>query len=313
MPSLTQTLVGLSLSGLLLTACSISQGVEGPVAVETQDVTSESRAIASSAVRSPDSSKAEILSALASARVVYLAEIHTSEADHAAQLEIIQALQASNGEIAIGLEMFQRPFQPVLDAYLAGDIDEAELIEQSEYETRWGFPWELYAPIVRYAQTHQIPLIALNTPAEITRKVSRNGLASLSGDDLRYIPPLGEIDTKNLDYQAFFAEVTGFGDSDSPHGGAHGGFDFDNFFAAQVLWDETMAEGITTFAQANPDTTIVVLAGQGHVVFDFGIPSRVQRRLGDDLIHYSVILTPSEGLGTAATGEIGDFFWPTAE
>ncbi|MEO1590366.1 MAG: ChaN family lipoprotein [Cyanobacteria bacterium J06632_22] len=302
MPSFAAALVGLSLSGLLLTACSVVPrgGLEAPAVAEAQGSVPVDEALPS---------QSEILAALATAQVVYLAEIHTSEADHAAQLQIIQALYESSGDVAIALEMFQRPFQPVLDAYLAGEISEAELIEQSEYETRWGFPWELYAPILRYAQANQIPLIALNTPAEITRKVSRNGLASLNGDDLRYIPPLSEVDTKSADYQAFFAEVTGFGDSDSPHGG-HGGFDFDNFFAAQVLWDETMAAGVATFAQANPETTVVVLAGQGHVVFDFGIPSRVQRRLGDDLVHYSVILTPSDALAAAATGEVGDFLWP---
>ena len=310
MPSFAVALVGLSLSGLLLTACSVSPqaSVEAPDIAETPDTSSESTPSAD--IASERLSQSEILSALSAAQVVYLAEIHTSEADHAAQLQIIQSLHETQGDIAIGMEMFQRPFQPVLDAYLAGEISEAELVEQSEYETRWGFPWELYAPVVRYAAANQIPLIALNTPAEVTRKVSRNGLESLSGDDLRYIPPLSDIDTKNTDYQAFFAAVTGFGGSDSPHGSAHGGFDFDNFFAAQVLWDETMAEGVTTFAVANPNTTVIVLAGQGHVVFDYGIPSRVQRRLGDDLVHYSVILTPSEGLSTAGSGELGDFLWP---
>ncbi|MEO0867237.1 MAG: ChaN family lipoprotein, partial [Cyanobacteria bacterium J06642_11] len=116
-------------------------------------------------------SHANILDELIKADVIYLGETHNDPEDHAAQLEIITAMHESRGDIAIGLEMFQRPFQAVLDQYIAGDLTEAELIEQSEYETRWGFDWELYAPIIRYAQSNQIPLLALNTPREITKKV----------------------------------------------------------------------------------------------------------------------------------------------
>ncbi|MDV3347518.1 iron-regulated protein [Leptolyngbyaceae cyanobacterium CCMR0082] len=265
------------------------------VAMETGD------AIAQTSPTAPDreQSHQEILTALTDASVIYLGETHTDKADHVAQLEIIKAMHGANGDIAIGLEMFQRPFQSVLDQYIAGQITEAELVEQSEYETRWGFDWELYAPIIRYAQSNQIPLIALNTPREITRKVARQGLASLTGDDLTYIPPIDDIDTSDENYQAMVAQVFG-------HHGGHGnsGPSFENFFAAQVLWDETMAETIADYVTTAPDTQVIVLAGEGHVVFGFGIPSRVQRRLGDDLVAYSVLLNPP-----ATTPELADFFW----
>ncbi len=138
------------------------------------------------------------------------------------------------------MEMFQRPFQPVIDHYLAGEIAEAELVAQTEYEARWGFPWEVYAPVLRFARANQIPVLALNTPREITRQVSGQGLASLEEEDFRYIPPLEAIDLSNDNYRDFVAAA--FGD----HNG-HGSFNFENFFAAQVLWDETMAETIAAF------------------------------------------------------------------
>ncbi len=243
---------------------------------------------------------ADVLAAIAASQVVYLAETHDDIADHTAQLAIVQAL-SEQGDIVIGLEMFQRPFQPTLDAYLADEITEAALITQSEYETRWGFDWEFYAPILRYAKTNQIPVLALNTPTEITRKVAISGLESLKGDDLTYIPPIADINTDNREYEASIREVF------SAHGGMGNSISFDNFFAAQVLWDETMAERVTQQLKAEPDHQVVVLAGDAHILYDYGIPSRVARRM-PAVTQASVLLAPEQELAGAT-----DFVWVTAD
>ncbi|MEM9216165.1 MAG: ChaN family lipoprotein [Cyanobacteria bacterium P01_F01_bin.150] len=238
---------------------------------------------------------------LQTADVVYLGESHDSAADHEAQLDIIQELYTRNPDMAIALEMFQRPFQPVIDRYLANEISEEELVIQTEYMQRWGFPWELYAPFLRFAKENDLPILALNSPNEISRKIAREGLESLEGDDLRYIPPLTEIDTSNENYREFVASAFG------AHG-SHGSFNFDNFFAAQVMWDETMAMTIADFKTASPNTQVVVLTGKGHVIYGYGIPDRVQRRLGDDLTQQIVLLNP-DGFMAEAEGAIADFFW----
>ncbi|MEO1094159.1 MAG: ChaN family lipoprotein [Cyanobacteria bacterium J06638_28] len=244
----------------------------------------------------------EAMSALVNVDVVYLGERHDSEADHAAQLDIIKGIYAENPDMAIGLEMFQRPFQPIIDRYLAGELAEAELVEQTEYWERWSFPWEFYAPVVRFAKEHQLPVLALNAPAEITRQVAREGLDSLAEEDFRYIPPIAEIDTSNADYQAFVTEAFG------AHG-SHGNFDFDNFFAAQVIWDETMASTIAAFKQTSPETLVVVLAGTGHVIYGYGIPDRVARRLGDELQQTKVLLNFPEDRLNGEAGAIADILW----
>lgn len=241
-----------------------------------------------------------ILEVITPLQVVYLAETHTSEGDHAAQLEIIESLSSQN-DLAIGLEMFQRPFQPALDAYLAGDITEADLIKQSEYESRWGYDWELYAPIIRFAKENQIPLIALNTPTEITRQVAGQGLESLSGDALTYIPPVADIDTTDEAYREAISGVF------NAHGGAGHSLDFENFFAAQVLWDETMAERIVQQLEADPERQVVVLAGEGHIAYNYGIPNRVKRRL-PEVAQASVRLIES---AQEAQPGFADFAWVT--
>lgn len=256
------------------------------------------RTLSASEVVSERSPQETILAALADRDVVYLGETHDSAADHQAQLEIVQDL-GEQGDIAIALEMFQRPFQPVLDAYLAGELSEDELIAQSEYETRWGFDWEFYAPILRYAKANQIPLIALNTPAEITRQVAREGLASLNGEDFRFIPPVAEIDLSNASYRALIQAVF---DAHGGHGNSDG---FENFFAAQVLWDETMAEGVVRQLEAEPDRQVIVLVGEAHVGYGYGIPDRVRRRL-PAVKQASVAFV---GANETVEPEFTDLFW----
>lgn len=263
-------------------------------------------------------SPATLLQELAQANVVYLGETHDSPADHQAQLEIIQALHRQNPKLAIGLEMFQRPYQGVLDRYLAGKLTETELQQQSQYEKRWGFPWEYYAPILRYAKANQLPLIALNTPTEVTRKVARQGLASLTLADKQSIPPASEIRTDNPAYRQFMRQIY-----DETHGEMGNSQNFERFFLAQVLWDETMAERIAQFWQMNPKTQMVVLVGQGHVVYGYGIPDRVVRRLTHPAAkkypafrQKIVLLNPADAAKSLDKRTIADYFWystpPTA-
>jgi uncharacterized iron-regulated protein len=222
-------------------------------------------------------SVAKTIPELAKADVVYLGETHDSEKDHQNQLEIIKALYQRRRKIAIALEMFQRPYQEIINQYLTGKLTETELVKQTEYEERWGFPWKLYAPILRYAKTNKIPVLALNTPSEISRKVSRNGLESLTKEEQKQIPPFSEIRTDNPAYKKLITDIF------NQHQGSNSGNSkaVEKFFLTQVLWDETMAETIAKFIKINPQHQIVTLAGQGHIIYGYGIPSRVKRRLPD--------------------------------
>jgi uncharacterized iron-regulated protein len=239
------------------------------------------------------------------ANVIYLGETHDNAKDHENQLKIIQELYKRNKKVAIAMEMFQRPFQNVINQYLAGKITEEELVKQTEYE-QWGFDYSLYAPIMRFAKENKLPVLATNTPAEITRKVSRQGLDSLTPEERKFIPPFSEIRTSPEEYRkmvliAFEAhQSAGNGKSNSA----------ERFFLAQVLWDETMAESIANFVKANPNDQVVVLVGQGHIVYNYGIPSRLERRLqGQQITQSSVLLSPPLDSDLPKNKQIADFIW----
>lgn len=249
-----------------------------------------------------------LIDALATANVVYLGETHDRPADHEAQLQIIQALHQQNPQLAIGMEMFQRPFQPIIDQYLAGTISEAALRQQSQYDRRWGFPWDYYAPILQFAQAHQIPVLALNTPTEVTQRVAHKGLSALLEADLAWIPPLSEINTHSEAYRRFLRPL--YDDFHQEHGSSQG---FENFVAAQVLWDETMAATIASFLTGHPHHQIVVLAGQGHIMYGYGIPDRVDRRITEDLRQRSLLLNlgwnDGDNNSDLDDAAIADYLW----
>ncbi|MGG6268064.1 ChaN family lipoprotein [Leptolyngbya sp. AN03gr2] len=243
-----------------------------------------------------------VLKQLKQSRVIYLGETHDSEADHRAQLEIIRSLYQQNPKLAIGMEMFQRPFQSGLDSYLAGTANQSTLRESTEFDKRWGYSWEFYYPIINFAKENQLPVIALNTPMEVTRKVARQGLESLTAEEKRYIPPIDEIKLEPERYRDRLQKIF------SAHAGKGSSRWFNSFFQAQVLWDETMADAIVQFLKKNPDRQIVVLAGQGHIIYGDGIPSRVDRRM-PGIKQSKILLNPSaEYLKEAG---IADFFWKT--
>ena len=60
----------------------------------------------------------DIIAKLENFQVIYIGEGHTNYEDHLLQLEIIRALYKHDPNLAIGMEMFTRPTQPVLDRYM---------------------------------------------------------------------------------------------------------------------------------------------------------------------------------------------------
>jgi uncharacterized iron-regulated protein len=240
-----------------------------------------------------------ILQSLRSANVVYLGELHNSDSDHQDQLAIVQDLKQA-GDMAIGLEMFQRPDQGAIDRYLAGELSEAELQTQTEFQKRWGWPWESYAPLLRWAKAQKVPVIALNVPTEITRKVSRQGLESLKGDELKNIVPIAEIDFSNTTYRDLILQSY----RQHRQNATAQSKSFERFYATQLLWDETMAATAANFYRQFPQRRLVVIAGQAHIRNGHGIPSRVARRFAlwnIAAVQKSVILSSDEPWDGAST------------
>ncbi|MDH3672451.1 MAG: ChaN family lipoprotein [Gammaproteobacteria bacterium] len=213
-----------------------------------------------------------IIPQLAQKQVVFVGEIHDRFGHHLAQLEIIKRLHRAHSDLAIGVEYFQRSSQPHLDAYIAGELDEKGFLKKTEYFERWSFDYRLYRPIFRYARKHNIPLVALNIPTEISRKVALSGLGSLTDDEKAQVT--AQVDKSDLEYRELLRAVF------EEHRQRNTELDnFDYFVEAQLLWDESMADNATGYLREYPQRHLVILAGNGHLVYGSGIPRRLLRRL----------------------------------
>jgi aminopeptidase N len=227
----------------------------------------------------------DIMAYGASKKIIYVGETHYLFPDHVMELEIIKDLHKRGRRIAIGMEMFQRPFQKVLDDYIGGKIAEAEFLKGTEYFKRWGFDYHLYRPILLYARSENIPVIALNIPREVVDKVFRSGLDSLSEEERKWIP--SQMDFSDEAYKERLKKV--FLEHRDVENFKTSNFDF--FYQAQILWDETMAESVDQFLRTHPHDQMVVLAGSGHLAYGSGIPKRTARRNGYD---YTTILNNAD-------------------
>ncbi|MBU0656092.1 MAG: ChaN family lipoprotein [Gammaproteobacteria bacterium] len=210
-----------------------------------------------------------LIDALDQNRVVFVGEVHDRYDHHLNQLALLQALHQRNRNIAIGVEWFQQPFQPVINDFLAGKISEAELLKRSEYYDRWRYDYRLLRPIMEYAKANHLPVIALNAPLELTRKVSGGGLESLSAGERAQLP--ARITPPDISYRERLQKIFAEHSRDDK--------EFDNFMLVQRIWDETMAGNIVRYLQLHPQHRMVVFSGSGHISYRSGIPQDVKRQM----------------------------------
>jgi uncharacterized iron-regulated protein len=227
----------------------------------------------------------ELWERMSRSRVVCLGERHDSPQHHFAQRRAIEELARRSAAparpLAVGLEMFQRPYQAALSSYVGGDLPEDQFLVASEYQQRWGFDFALYRPLLEAARDRRLAALALNAPRELTRKIGRSGLAALEPAEREQLP---ELDLRDSEHRSYFdAAMAG-------HPMPAGGPRLDDMYAVQVVWDETMADTAARWLESAGDASqLIVLAGAGHC-HQRAIPARLSRRIGAPVLSVSAVL-----------------------
>ena len=182
-----------------------------------------------------------------------------------------QLVTAATGKrtLALGMEMVQRPFQMVLDDYIAGVIDESTMLVEVQWNALWGYDYSYYRPTVQEAVGAHLSLRALNAPVAVTDQVANMGISSLTPDQRAEIAP--NLDFTNAAHRAWFMQAI----SGDPQ---HDPLPPENVYDVQVIWDSTMAWSAWQWlTMATPTRAqIAILAGTGHCI-DLGIPLRLQQ------------------------------------
>jgi len=212
----------------------------------------------------------DIIPQLTVSRIIYVGESHDQFAHHMNQLKVIKNIHDAGYKLAVGMEMFQKPYQQVVDDYLAGRIDEFAFLKKTEYFSRWRYDFNLYKPIIDYLKQQRIPLVALNIQGDLTRKVARDGMYDLPDNQKRQLP--SDMNFSNETYRKNLNKVF------VVHKKQEDLQDFNYFLQAQMIWDEGMAESAYRFLENHPEHKMVILAGNGHVRHKYGIPDRLYRR-----------------------------------
>jgi len=217
--------------------------------------------------------QAQLFDELSRFDVVCLGEAHDAPRDHFAELAISEGLErrarVSGRALGVGFEMFQAPFGAALHAYSVGRLDDAGLRKRTQYDDLWGYPYAYYRPVLSLGRAYGLPLKALNASRELTRSVAEKGLAELSPRLRRQLP--ADLDLNDREHRAAFDRLM----ADHPHGP---GMDLNNFYAAQVVWDETMADNAARWVSTRaPLRQLLVLAGSAHCQHP-AIPARIERR-----------------------------------
>lgn len=281
---------------------------------------------------------------LTAARAVCVGEEHPNPHHHWVQLHVMRELikrLPKGTKLALAMEMFQRPFQNVLDEYAAKRITAEQLRTRSGYAARWGYDYEFYGPTIDAAVGAGAQLLAANAPKELTKKIVHHGLASLTPEEKAQVP---ELKLDDAAHRTWFdalmedmggasahaqkpadddkageasiakpAEVPGAkpGDPASKHGDDEAADmpSADQVYTIQVIWDETMADTAARWLTANPAGHVVVLAGNGHC-HDSAIIHRLQRRGIADAVSIRAIIDDDEGSVSAALAKpINDYIF----
>lgn len=172
----------------------------------------------------------ELVKKASKSDVVFFGELHNNAVAHWLQLVLAKELyNKSEHRIALGFEMFESDNQRSIDEYFA------DIISQKNFEAEvrlWPNYKTDYKPIVEWAKTNKLRVVATNIPRRYANLVYRNGLEGLnmlSDEAKKEIAPLPIAFDINL--PGYNAMV----DNSTP------GHANENLPKAQAIKDATMA------------------------------------------------------------------------
>jgi uncharacterized iron-regulated protein len=182
-----------------------------------------------------------------------LGEVHDNPAGHALRLAWFDALLSRGARPALLMEMLDRSDQAAIDRLREQSPTATALIGQLRRPNApTGWDWRFYAPFVERALQHGLPIVAVNVGRDDARLIIRDGLAAHGFE--------AAVPEDLLATQAQAIVKSHCGQIDLPLAR--------RMAQAQVARDQQMARSVQQHAARG----VVLLAGNGHVRTDVGVP-----------------------------------------
>jgi uncharacterized iron-regulated protein len=236
-----------------------------------------------------------LMADLESVQITYIGESHTNSEHHQIQLKILQTLFSRFPELTVGMEMFDHTYQPQLNEWSAGKLEETAFLQKVHWYANWRYNFRLYRDILSFIKENHVKLMGLNLPFCIPPKIAVGGIETLSEAEKGHLPK--EIDTSNPAHREYVRTVFS-------HHNLPGRDDFEFFYAAQCAWEDAMADAIARHLSSGK---MLVLAGNGHIIHKFGIPNRAYKRTNAEF--RTVYLSEAGGKLELSAA---DYIWVTA-
>lgn len=202
---------------------------------------------------------------LQDARYLLLGEVHDNSTHHRIRRDLIAALIRAGRRPAIAMEQFDREQQPAIDRALAEAPRDAERLRVVSSFNDQGWSWPDYAPIISLALDAGLPLLAANLSRDQAFRIATSNASAILGE--RSVKSLGLDKPLPPAAQRKLERVI-----DDGHCGKAPATILPGMIAAQRARDAVMAQIIAKHAE----TGAVLVAGNGHVRRDFGVPFYLQ-------------------------------------
>ncbi|MEK2645598.1 ChaN family lipoprotein [Bdellovibrio sp. BCCA] len=142
------------------------------------------------------STKEALWEQMAQSQVVMVGDFHALHQSQKAQVRILRHIPKDR-KIILAVEFFEAADQEKINKYLAGKISEREFLKSVQWQSKWGFPWEHYRPLLRWAQKHKISVQGLN------KSYKKRNAATLKSRDVFAGKKIAELVRQNPEHLIF--------------------------------------------------------------------------------------------------------------
>lgn len=262
----------------------------------------------------------EWITVLSTQDVIYLGEEHRNQWHIEAALNVLRAIIDNGRHPILAMEMFGWDGQAALNHYMASyELSRDRLLKDVHWDQNWGGTFQDYEPLVTFARSRQIPLLALNPPRPLVRRVATQGRKqALDDPEMMTWGMKDEPIVEDPAYREVILRQLQL---------CHGGLPqdaYERMYEASMFRDEGMAKTINqSLRSASVDGgaipgsgPIVSYTGGGHIQYQLPIPKRVFRQRAGEVKQKTVYMTSfqpdhPEDVQELLRDGIADYVWLT--